>query len=361
MPKLQDDYEFKLKTELDCQQTHTSIIVDIASIFSSPEIIDKTGYSFCGIEPLEPIGQEEGGKTFDVGIADYQNNHLVLIEVKTTDGFEKGKKLLSDLREKSDFVKKHLSELVDQYHLDRSLSFKDIEFVYCVERGSCSAGLSEALKNQLDSQRDDSNRPAPLETLKQLVIWEVLWAGPSGRVFCRIESTHHRSTKLDDALNDRIRRNQIGTRISIPFLLTNHPWLILFHTISYLLDKNFGDPRIANKKIIKKIDMVNYAAFVASAGATVPSPIIERRAYEAIRNSIDHGVTYGLLEDLGEEVKIICRGSSKEAIISNIELKYRGDIKSGVVGQYVSINAKSKAQSCAVEDYQEKYQSKLMF
>ena len=342
---------------------HKDLVHVIARAFSDQSIVEETGYVFQLLEPLESLGStHQGAKTFDLAIVNLAEKSLLMVEVKTTSSEHVGSDLLrDDLAPKIEFLKENFDFLLEQMNMKGQINWQDVEFVYCLEEGMGLKGFKKSLSNCFTDNKGKQNLAVDIGIAGRTIIWEMYWANEADDRVIKIddELTKHGSDALNKMLLRGIEQRKLKNNIAIPFLLTDHPWLILQHTISHSLIKNSNRTEIGDKKVLQIQDMIKYASEVASAGAVVIDEWTAKRAKEVVENAISHGITYDLLKEVEGGFRIRCRGDLENTIIQNLGEKYRGTDFEKNAGTYAMKNAHQTAMEMALKDFEEMFPNTL--
>lgn len=318
----------------------------------SEDIIQKTGYVFGILEPLFSLGSKtDGGKTFDIAIINKKDKRLLLIEAKSTVSFKGGKTALNALKDKVDFAEENFDTLKKELGIPE-LKWEDVEFVIAIAKGSGVDGIVSSIAAQLSSLKSEKKKDsATVSMLGRTVIWSILKFQDDRCLILERKSNEHKSVALNKILKEGISQSKIKNRFDVPFLLSDHSWIILFKSVAYLIDKNFSDPSIIDKKKIPIAEMENYVAKVVSVGATEISNLQSQRAKEAVARAIKNGVEHGVISSDGETIRIECRGRKKRSILKCFENKYVGEDFEKSAGAWAIKQAEANAKKLALEDF----------
>jgi len=331
----------------------------VARAFSNDNIVKKTGYVFCALEPLEHLGSGVlGGKTFDLAIVNKNEGRSIFVEAKTTDSFDEGKAVLGEMKKKIEFAENNFAVFLDETGMSGQLDWAKAEFVVCIEKGRGSEGCSAALSNCL-KQAKETNVALPIEIARRTLVWQYLWADPSSKSIILDKVNSHQSKALNDLLEKGIIQGSLPDNVPIPFLLTDHPWIILLHLVSYLISKNFSNPAVQDKKKLQIDDMVEYAVGVLSTCNSSISAGARNRVVEVVTSVVNHGVEYDMLERDGNTVMVRCRSEKERSILEEFKDKYLGVDFEMHAGTYAKKRADLKAKRQAVEEYEAKFPSTL--
>jgi len=347
-----------LRENIERCNRHRSIIQLVARAFYNQWVVEKTGYVFAALEPLEYIGSGvEGGKSFDLALLNTDEKRLIFIEARTTASYEKGRQVLKDLREKIGFTEENFDTFLKDIDAKEAIDWKNVEFVVCIEKGRGSEGCSEALSNCVN-RRKETNLPLPLDIAERTSVWQYLWAQKTRGIILD-KSGKHKSKALVELLDRGIVQDDLPINVPIPFLLTDLPWVILFHTVSHLVNRNFLDTSISDNRMIRIDDMVEYAAQVACVRESPISQTMRKHASDVIRTVINHGIEYDMITREGEFIKVRGRSEKERSIITEFQEKYEGVDFERHAGTYAKKKADYEAKRYAVEEYARIYPSTL--
>lgn len=329
---------------------HCEIVEFLASAFSDREVIEKTGYCFLGLEPLEAYASEiKGKKTFDLVIGNAPERRLLLIEVKTTQAMNQSRMTIPKvMKKKIEFVEQNFGLLAKNLSLDFKLDEDSVEYICCLEKGPAVRGLNESISKKKSEEEDDPRA--------SIIVWSVSFKDKRGseedrnRILLLEKPNTHESNELNDLLYNGVNKKDIVGKVSIPFLLTSHAWIVLYKTVVELICDESKRRDAANIKKLSLKEMKRYAARVAAAGAIAPDALSQKKAEKVVDIAVAHGVEYKMLRVNGDEVTLICKGTRKDSIIHHFEKKYRGynDEKRGT---YAEERAREEAIRLAVEEY----------
>jgi hypothetical protein len=345
------DEQLTLKDNIENDTRHCAIVEFLASVFSDRNIVKETGYSFLKPEPLEAFGSQfEGGRTFDLALGNKNERKLILVEVSTTQSLKQGKKIAGNIAEKIEFVQREFDRLMKNLDIDYEVDRADLEYVCCLEKGTGVRTLCETI-----SRRRASDGPTGIGSI---ILWSVMFGKEKDssredvmKVFLEDNPNKHISSVLNTRLYRGVSQRDLKGKVSIPFLLTSHSWIILYKTATELVSRNSEDLTVKDKKRIRIRDMEEYAIRVANAGATKPDPYSQDKAKRAIAVAVRHGVDNEMLKLDKDSVVLRCKGKLKESILLNFERKYVGTddgVKSGI---YAEKRAREIAMELTVNDF----------